>query len=249
MGLDPPRETISRDQRGLGPRPTHETRVLRGSDPRQSRVEASSVRVGGSRRRVAVVLATTAPSAADSLSPPVRVRWFCAPDAAGRTRPAGRRRPRTATNLCDVVSLAQAVAIGGNPTTGAQRIDIFRGDASHLSSNSAAANPPTAAVRLSCNDRLRPEAMGRIIEPKRKWLSTETLLPRSTRRRSPGRGGDARCKRGAQQAGGGLAAAEFDDRCDPPPHQKSIRCAPVATPPPMATACASKTTSQRFVVV
>jgi hypothetical protein len=82
---------------------------------------------------------------------------FCAPDAAGRTRPAGRRRPQTATNLCDVVLLAHAVAIGGEVATGAQRIDFWRGDGSHLSSNSAAANPPTAAVRLSCLDCLRPE--------------------------------------------------------------------------------------------
>jgi hypothetical protein len=62
--------------------------------------------------------------------------------------------------------LAVTIAIGTNPTTGAQRIDFWRGDASHLSSNSAAANPPTAAVRLSCNDHLRPEQVGRSIETK-----------------------------------------------------------------------------------
>jgi hypothetical protein len=35
-------------------------------------------------------------------------------------------------NLCDVGSLAIAVAIGDHLTTGAQRIDICRGGASHL---------------------------------------------------------------------------------------------------------------------
>jgi hypothetical protein len=48
---------------------------------------------------------------------------------------------------------------------------------------------------------------------------------------------------------GGLAAAEFDDRCDASPRQISTRCAPVVGLVPMARVIASTTTSQRFVAV
>jgi hypothetical protein len=157
-----------------------------------------------------------------------RGRGFFGPDGAGRTRPEGRRRPQTTTNLCDVVLLAHAVAIGGNLATGAQRIEIWRGDASHLSSNSAAANPPTAAVRLSCNDRLRPAAMERSSSLTLKWLSTLTRF--STINATAFAWSGRRCSSQERRtaAVGGLAAAEFDDRCDAPPRQVSIRCAPVA---------------------
>jgi hypothetical protein len=42
---------------------------------------------------------------------------------------------------------------------------------------------------------------------------------------------------------------EFDDRCDPSPRQKSIRCAPVVRLAPMAKLIASKPPPQRFVGV
>jgi hypothetical protein len=45
-------------------------------------------------------------------------------------------------NLCDVGLLSIAYAIGDDLTTGAQRIDIWRGEASHLSLDSGARNPP-----------------------------------------------------------------------------------------------------------
>jgi hypothetical protein len=66
-------------------------------------------------------------------------------------------KTQTVANLCDAFALANTLAMGANQTTGAQRVDICSGTASHLSPNSAAANPPPAAVRLSCNERLRPD--------------------------------------------------------------------------------------------
>jgi hypothetical protein len=48
---------------------------------------------------------------------------------------------------------------------------------------------------------------------------------------------------------GGLAAAEFDDRCDASPPKIPDRCAPVARLQPMAKAGASTKASQRFVAV
>jgi hypothetical protein len=45
-------------------------------------------------------------------------------------------------NLCDGVALADALAIGTVVATRAQRIDICRGEASHLSLDSHARNPP-----------------------------------------------------------------------------------------------------------
>jgi hypothetical protein len=63
-----------------------------------------------------------------------------------------KQRRTTATLSC-----SPSPSSWNSHPTGAQRIDFWRGDASHLSSNSAAANPPTAAVRLSCNEHLRPD--------------------------------------------------------------------------------------------
>jgi hypothetical protein len=179
------------------------------------------------------------------------VSFACAlaPDGAGRTRPAGRRRPQTATNLRDVVVLARAVAIGDLVTTGAQRIENLGGDASHLSSNSAAANPPTAAVRLSCDGRLRPD----------QWNAASLIVGGASQSTAVSASGSMICpiasgrRRSLQErrtaAVGGLAAAEFDDRCDASPRQISTRCAPVVGLVPMARVIASTTTSQRFVAV
>jgi hypothetical protein len=63
-------------------------------------------------------------------------------------------------NLCDVGLLSIAMAIGGTLATGAQRIDICRGKASHLSLDSHARNPPYPAGTSSSYDQLlRPAAM------------------------------------------------------------------------------------------
>jgi hypothetical protein len=66
-------------------------------------------------------------------------------------------------NLCDVVLLALALAIGNNLTTGAQRIDICLGYGSHLSLDSHAPNPPYPRGHLFSYDHLlRPAAMKRL---------------------------------------------------------------------------------------
>jgi hypothetical protein len=58
--------------------------------------------------------------------------------------------------------LAITLAIGDNSTTGAQRIEICRGDGSHLSSNSP---KPATLLPLACgpqrSHRLRPEQVQR----------------------------------------------------------------------------------------
>jgi hypothetical protein len=65
-------------------------------------------------------------------------------------------------NLCDVVLLTIGLTIGDSLTTGAQRIDICRGDASHLSLDSRARNPHYRRGHLFLlHQLLRPAAMKR----------------------------------------------------------------------------------------
>jgi hypothetical protein len=64
---------------------------------------------------------------------------------------------RQGANLCDVGSLSIALAIGDSLTTGAQRIDICRGGASHLSLDSQPRNPHypagTSSSYINCSAR------------------------------------------------------------------------------------------------
>jgi hypothetical protein len=54
----------------------------------------------------------------------------------------GPGRAQTGANLRDVFLLAIVVTIGDNLATGTQRIDMCRGQASQLSLDSRARNPP-----------------------------------------------------------------------------------------------------------
>jgi hypothetical protein len=91
------------------------------------------------------------------------------PDGAGARVRRVAVWAQTPTNLCDGDLLVITLAIGASVATGAQRIEICRGNASHLSSNSP---KPATLLPLLCAPRrsrcLRPDqpnAISLIVDP------------------------------------------------------------------------------------